>query len=183
MTAFLDELEATRMPERQAAEERARTEYARWFVKKHFLDKQQPRSFKGLPAYVHWYRQAQEAGSFEWNPTTAPYGPVPVPQRDRFGCVCTPSRRERISQNYRFLVGDLELDFDDEKVLGWRDEDWYPHFVSARGHYQSAQSYTEAYQQALADNLALEWLQTEAEYQVVYHEALVRSYGADVTAP
>lgn len=137
-------------------EELARTEYARWFVREHFLRKRYDSfgTMRSLGRYRSLFETAQQNHGLK------------VSDLALYELWAT----EGFTDDYFVTLTDLEAEEPPER---WTDDG---RFELVHREYQWAKTLTE-------DCEITTWLLAEAEYNRVYHEALVRSYGVDVKTP
>jgi hypothetical protein len=159
---YRDFRSAGRRPDYEA-EEAERYEYARWFVREHFLrsDYEAWRARTPDTMNIEFYRRCVAGNGVDWT---------------------WPDRTDpnyRTTRSYFVNIADLEADEIREDLPPTSQEG----MVHALDIVTSAREDYRTGKQAYNDDATWRWLIAEAEYLRVYHEALVRSYGVDVKAP
>jgi hypothetical protein len=142
-------------------EDTARAEYAKWFVKEHFLR----RNFSVDWGAIAAWKRAQERGEVRFKMVRYPW-----------------STESSIYDEYwfytGFYVGGRKGPEVVDSAVPLEDLDSPRHddrnivvLTVRRGREEEKREKVQS------------WLMEEAEYNRVYYEALVRSYGVEVTAP
>lgn len=148
----------------------ARLNYAKWFVREHFLPQDYEKWKFRYPNIEHvefwqkilkekairWFKLDDEAGYRVAREAWYRSHTIGFSHHD------LDNLEERYGRWWRVELDDIDLEINDDN-----------HYV------QEARRARKAHQ----DDVAWQWLIKEAEYQRVYWEALVRSYGVDVHTP
>lgn len=145
-------------------EAQARAEYAKWFVREHFLPQDYQRWLAGGKRYQleEWERIQQEGAIRYKKHDKEAYEAEKARLRMTPGTYVSWTVWEQFESWWRVELADIDLaSNDDNRHVQWAREG----------------------RQAAEDDQYWQWLIKETEYYRVYHEALVRSYGVDVTAP